>query len=504
MSLPRFPESYWLSSADIPAFEPLKASIDVEVAVIGGGITGITTAYLLAKEGKRTALLTSGSLIGGTTGYTTAKITVQHNLIYDEHIRHFGLEKAGLFYQANNEALAFIRKKVEEYGIDCDFTEEDAFVYATTDVGEELLRKEVAAYRELNIPGYLTDDLPLPFPVRSALGLRGQARFHPVPYLVRLVTEFVRMGGQVYEDTMVEAVEEGSPNRLKIGGGIEAVCDDVVSCSHFPVLESGLYFARLHAESSYVLAARLPHGQELPAGMYISADNPTRSIRTVTYKGEKLLLLGGESHKTGQGVCTIKHYEALEGWANSVFGVTDFPYRWSTNDFVTLDKLPYIGQATGRHPHSFVATGYRKWGMTSGTAAALLLTDLIVGRDNRYRELFDPVRFQADPDLKELIVQNADVAKQMIAGKLEWLTRKPDELGRDEGALVRIGGRKAGAYRDAEGELFLVDSTCTHLGCEVEWNNGDRTWDCPCHGSRFHYDGGVLEGPATEPLKRIE
>jgi len=502
MSLSPFPESYWLASCEIPEYPALSGTIETDIAVIGGGITGITTAYLLAKEGRQVVLVTSGQLIGGTTGYTTAKVTAQHDLIYDEYIRHFGAEKAGLYYRANREALEFVAGLVEKEAIACDFTREDAYMYAVTEAGADKIRKEYAAYQRLGIPGEVVAKLPLNIAVRSAIVMKGQARFHPVPYLVHLVKEFVRMGGQVHEHTTVNKVEEGEPTRAIVREGVEIVCRELVSAAHFPVPDSGFFFARLYAENSYVLATRIPG--ELPPGMYLSVEDPKRSVRAVDYGGERLLLIGGESHKTGQSPCTIKHYEALEAWARETFGEVEFPYRWSTNDFTTTDNLPYIGRLNDKKPHSYVATGYRKWGMTSGTAAALLLTDMLMGRDNTYEDLYSPSRLQLNPDVKNLLVQNADVAAHLVAGKLEWPNRMAEDLGPDEGALLRIDGKKTAAYRDPKGKLHLVDATCRHMGCEVEWNVADRTWDCPCHGSRYDYLGQVIEGPAAKPLAKVE
>ncbi|MBO7742694.1 FAD-dependent oxidoreductase [Paenibacillus sp. MWE-103] len=500
MNVYPYPESYWLASAPLPSYPSLQASVDAEVAVIGGGIAGITTAYLLARAGKQVVLATAGKLLGGTTGHTTAKITAQHDLIYADLIRRFGEEQARLYYEANAEGLRFMRETVRELGIDCDFRDEEAIVYATCERQAERLRAEYEAYAKLGIPGEWRERLALPFAARGGLAMKDQARFHPVPYLAKLAEAFVRLGGRIYEETTIETVEEGEPSIAVTADGAKIACENIVSCAHFPVFETGLFFARLHAESSYVVAARVPG--EHPKGMYISAGEPKRSIRSVAFGGEELLLIGGETHKTGQGINTVEHYEALEAWARETFGAAAFPYRWSANDFITLDRLPYIGRATRKRPHSFVATGFRKWGMTTGTAAALLLRDLLTGRSSRYEALFAPSRFHA-PDVKPLVAENAGAAKHYIQGKLEWLGRKPEELNRDEGALVRVNGRKAGAYVDADGTLHLVDATCTHMGCEVEWNSGDRTWDCPCHGSRFDYRGRVAEGPATEPLSEL-
>lgn len=503
MSLPTYPESYWLATASMPSFGKLDRDLDTDVAVVGGGIAGITTAYMLAREGRRVVLLTAGKLLNGTTGYTTAKLTAQHDLIYDEYIGHFGAEHAKQYYEANMEALDFVRRIVQEEGIDCDFAEEDAVIYTNDETKIAAVEKEYEAYQRLGIPGSLESGIPLPLPSRKAVVMRNQARFHPVPYLKHLADRFVELGGTIFEDTTVDKIRELGDNSVEVLAeeGRKITCRDAVSCTHFPLPDSAFYFARLHAESSYAIAVRIPG--ELPSGMYISADKPNRSVRAITYRGEKLLLIGGESHKVGQKEPGFKHYEALETFAREQFGATEVAYRWSAQDFEATDKLPYIGRTEADKHHIFVATGFRKWGMTTSVVAARLLTDLIVGRNNRYADLYSPSRFHADPDLKTLLKENLNVAGELIGGKLEWLQRKPEDLGPDEGGAVRLNGRKAGAYRAPDGELFVVDTTCRHMGCEVEWNDGDRTWDCPCHGSRYTYRGEVIEGPAKKDLERL-
>ncbi len=239
--------------------------------------------------------------------------------------------------------------------------------------------------------------------------------------------------------------------------------------------------------------------------MYISADDPTRSLRYTPVNGEPLVLIGGENHKTGQGPDTMLHYLALEAFAEKTLGIEEYVYRWSAQDLITLDKVPYIGPVTADKPNILVATGYRKWGMTNGTTAAMLLTDIILKKENPYRDLFSPSRFKkADPDIKKFISFNANVAGHLLKGKLEFVPKDPSDLQNDEGSVVMVNGKRAGAYKDPEGKLHIVDTTCTHLGCECEWNHGERTWDCPCHGSRYSYDGEVLNGPTEKPLRKIE
>ncbi|AJE51782.1 FAD-dependent oxidoreductase [Paenibacillus polymyxa] len=502
-TFPQFPESYWLASTDVPNFPKLNEDIQVDVAIVGAGITGITTAYLLSKKGLNVAVVDAGRILHGTTGHTTAKITAQHDLIYSEFLSHFGKEKTRLYYEANREALEFIRQTVEEYHIDCQFTEEDAYVYTCADTHVEKINDEYKAYKELGIPGSYVEQTPLPFSTKAAIMMENQAQFNPIPFLRYLANQVIRQGGKIYEQTTVVGVDKGTPSIINTSDGHKITCNYVVSSSHFPFNDpNSLYFARLHAERSYVLAVKTD--KTYPGGMYISAETPKRSLRSVLINGEPMVIVGGEGHKTGQGICTFQYYEALEKFAEQTFGLKEIVYRWSAQDLYSLDKLPYIGQELSDVSNIFVATGYRKWGMTTSVAAALLNTNLITRKESPYQDLFSPSRFHADPDIKTFVTQNANVAKHLIAGKLEISYKKAEELQQDEGAVVRVNGKRAGAYRDPQGALHLVDTTCTHMGCEVDWNEAERTWDCPCHGSRFSYQGEVIEGPAKKSLSKVE
>ncbi|WP_199426088.1 FAD-dependent oxidoreductase [Thermaerobacillus caldiproteolyticus] len=500
-SLPTSLEPYWRTSVSIPSFSKLTDDINVDVAIIGGGISGITTAYLLVNEGLKVALIEADRLVNGTTGHTTAKITAQHDLIYDELINHLGVEKAKLYYEACMDALQFIKSTVKEKGIDCDFVEQEAYIYTNSSSSLNKLINEWKAYEKLGIDGAFIETIPLSIPVKAAVMMKNQAQFHPLKYLLKLVDVIVQNGGKIYEQTPAADIEQGETLTVVTRDKKRITCEHVVICSHFPFYDGGFYFSRMYAERSYVLAVQI--AEEYPGGMYLSADNPKRSIRYATMGDEKLILIGGENHKTGQGVPTIQHYEALQSFASQLFTVSAFPYRWSAQDLTTLDKVPYIGNMTANTPNIYVATGYRKWGMTNGTVAGLLLKDLIIGRDNRYRDLYTPSRFYADPSIKHFITQNLDVAKHLVEGKVEVAIRTPEDLANGEGAVVVVNGRRAGAYKDENGTLSIVDTTCTHMGCELEWNSGDRTWDCPCHGSRFSVHGDVIEGPAQQPLIKI-
>lgn len=498
--LPRLPEPYWRDSAEIPSFNILNNDLKADVVIIGGGMVGITTAFLLVQGGLKVALLEAGEILNGATGHTTAKITAQHDLIYDELIGHFGREKARLYYDANRTGLRFIRETVQEHQIECDLSRQDAYVYTSTDQYLSRLQDEYTAYQNLGIEGEFTDRMPLPLPIKGALVMKNQAQFHPLKYLARIAEYVVRAGGSIYEYTTAVDIEDGSRPSVLTRDGSRITCDQVIVCTHFPFYDGrGLYFSRMYAERSYVLGIRPK--QEFPGGMYINAESPSRSLRSTPLdRGGHMVLVVGEGHKTGQGIPTLRHYEALRDFADNTLGAQEILYRWSTQDLTTIDKVPYIGRISSGTSNILVATGFRKWGMSNGTAAALLLRDIVMEKDNPYLELYSPQRFHADPDIKNFVVQNADVAKHLVEGKFEMILPLPEEVRNGEGLVVSNHGRRAGAYRDEEGRLHMVDTTCTHMGCELNWNSGERTWDCPCHASRFSIDGDVIEGPALNPL----
>jgi glycine/D-amino acid oxidase-like deaminating enzyme/nitrite reductase/ring-hydroxylating ferredoxin subunit len=501
--LPQFPESYW-RELEFPTFPKLDRDIEVDVVIVGGGITGITAAHILNKSNVKVALIEAGKILTGTTGHTTAKLTAQHGLIYDELINHFGIEKAKQYYDANSQAIQFVKDTINETQMDCDFLEQDAFVYATTDEYAPKIENEFQAYEKLKIAGEQIDSIPFNIDIKTGLKMANQAQFHPTKYLTHLVKNLNKDSVQLYEHTTATDIENEESDKPVVvtREGKRISCNYVIIASQFPFYDKpGLYFARMYAKRSYVIAVKTD--ASYPGGMYISADDPVRSIRFTPFNGEDLLIIGGENHKTGTGIDTFKHYEALHQFAETTFPVKEIPYRWSAQDLITLDKVPYIGPITQNKQRILVATGYHKWGMTNGTAAAMLLSDLILEKQNRFIELYSPSRFQADPSLKKIFTINADVAKHLIKGKLEFVPLDPQLLQNNEGSIVTVNGQRAGGYRDENGELHLVDTTCTHLGCECEWNSGDRTWDCPCHGSRFSYTGEVVTGPALKPLKRV-
>ncbi|MFS0751633.1 FAD-dependent oxidoreductase [Oceanobacillus sp. 1P07AA] len=496
-------EPLWRKNVDLPKFDKLNESVKTDVCVVGGGITGITTAYLLAKEGVKVILIDADNILNGTTGHTTAKITEQHGLIYDELIKNLGEEVALKYNQAAKEANDFIKNTIQQFDISCGYEEQDAYLYTNDYYYVDKIENEFKAYNTLDIKGELVDKLPIELPIKKGLLMPGQAQFHPLKYLQFLLHDAINNGLEVYEHTVAMEVERNKHTTVITKDDHRITCNYVVSASHFPFHDDeGLYFTRMYAERSYVIAGKT---NSKINGMYINVESATRSVRSVTIDNEDYIVIAGENHRAGQGKSSIAHYEELQSFAKKYFDIDHIAYRWSAQDLTTLDKLPYIGPITDGDPSILIATGYRKWGMTNGTLAANVLASYILKHENnRYRELLSPSRFKADPMIKNLFTVNANTAKEFIKGKFSFTDNtKIDDLNQDEATITHNKGIRIGVYKDNQDNIYSVDTTCTHLGCEVNWNQEDRTWDCPCHGSRYNYTGEVIEGPAKQSLKNI-
>ncbi|WP_051189099.1 FAD-dependent oxidoreductase [Halalkalibacillus halophilus] len=486
----------------IPKFPPISSSTSTDVLIVGGGITGITSAYLLAKEGKSVTLIDASHLVGGTSLHTTAKVTVQHGLCYDQLINNSDFNTAKTYLQVNQAAAKFIEGLVHTNAIECDYEKNKAVIFSTSGEYETKIEKEKQAYDHLNLKGTIETSIPYNLDIQNALQLPDQAQFNPTKYLSFLVQELIKMNVTIYENTKATAVKESEENvEVTCETGHSITANHVIISSHYPFYEGAKFlFARMYANKSYVIA--FPAINSPDHGMYVSVDKPVRSIRQTTINGEDFILFGGESHKVGQGDDISKHYQALTRSAESVFGKVNVQYHWSAQDYVTEDQLPFIGPLHQDRPRTLVATGYRKWGMTNSTAAAMMLTDKILERPNTDLEIFKPTRFNLKASAKQIIRENVDVTKHFIKGKIDFPKNKIDQLQPDEATTFLKDGQRTGAYKDDEGQVHVVDTTCTHMGCEVNWNDAERTWDCPCHGSRFSYEGKVIEGPAQEALKK--
>ncbi|MFN3652335.1 MAG: FAD-dependent oxidoreductase [Armatimonadota bacterium] len=494
--LPGAPTSLWLATTPETHLPPLAPGLTVDVAVLGGGIAGLTAAALLVEAGKSVAVIEARRIVEGVTGHTTAKLTSLHGLVYDRLIRSFGEDRARAYAEANQAAIDLVESRVQQQGIDCDFRRTDAYtcVCAPDQIGK--VEAEVEAALRVGLPAAFTHQAPLPFPTAAAVRLTGQARFHPRKYLLALAEGIREAGGRIFEQTRALDLTEGEPCTVETDRGTLSA-REVIIATHFPSIDRALYFSRLAPYRSYVLAVRLDG--PVPEGMFLGEDT-FFSLRPHPGPQGELLLIGGEKHKAGQGGDTIARYRRVEEWARERFPVASVEYRWSTQDNWTLDGVPYIGRAAPGNEHLYVATGFAGWGMTGGTVAGMLLRDLITGKENRWAELYDPNRVNRE-SLSSFVRENADVARHFVGDRLA--RREAISLAPGEGAVEELDGEKVAAYRDAGGTLHCFKPYCTHMGCVLNWNPAEKSWDCPCHGSRFAAEGSVLHGPAVKALERV-
>jgi len=427
-------DSIWTKTAQLPSFEPLKGNIKTDVLIIGGGLAGLLCAYRLTQSGVDYALVEADVICSGITKNTTAKITSQHGLIYDTLISKMGIEKAGLYLKAHQNALQQYRDLCQN--IDCDFEEQDAFVYTLDD--RQKIKKELEALRKLNFEATFEKDMPLPFAVAGAVRFPHQAQFHPLKFVAGIAK-----GLRIYEHTKVRHLMPGKA--VTSGGTISA--GKIIIATHFPLLNKhGAYFIKLYQHRSYVLALKNMPRME---GMYVDENEKGLSFRYY----QDMLLLGGGSHRSGkQG----GNWRELEQFVKQQYPKAEITARWATQDCMTLDHVPYIGQYAKNTPALFVATGFNKWGVTSSLVAANILNDLVRGKDNPYTGVFDPSRSILHP---QLFVNTAETAINL---------------------------------------LTPTAPRCPHLGCALKYNKAEHTWDCPCHGSRFSEDGKLIDNPATD------
>lgn len=472
-------ESIWHKTVRMPTFEPLCKDIEADAAVIGGGMAGILTACLLEMKGIDCVLIEANRIAGGVTGNTTAKITTQHDICYSTLIQQFGNDKATQYARANEQALELFGKLISEREIKCDYKKIAAHLYSTEDT--KALEQEYKAAKSLGIDASLTDRTELPFKVKASLKFEGQAEFHPLKFLSALTNKI-----KIYEHTKALEVEDGIIITDK--GKIRA--RNIVVATHFPFINTpGYYFMRMHQSRSYVLAL---DNAQIIKDAYIGIDGEKLSVRGW---GETVLI-GGGGHRTGENTTGGK-YQILDNFQRKYWPESHEICRWSAQDCMTHDSIPYIGRYGANTPNLYVATGFRKWGMTGSMTAAMLLSDEIAGIPVQY-DVFSPQRDSFAQSFKGLVKDGAvsvkGLSKQIFNIPHETLSSV--ECGK--GDIVEHEGEKLGVYRDESGKTFLVNTACPHLGCQLTWNADEKSWDCPCHGSRFDYRGKLLNNPAQE------
>jgi glycine/D-amino acid oxidase-like deaminating enzyme/nitrite reductase/ring-hydroxylating ferredoxin subunit len=469
-----------------------------DVAIIGAGIVGIATAYALRDSGKSVALIEAREVLNDVTGNTTGKLTSQHGLVYRHLIDTFGEEKARFYGEAGEWALREVGRIAKQESIECDYTEDTANVFAPTEEIAEKIRDEVAAASSLGLPASFVERPELPFDTFGAIRFTNQARFHPLKFLLGILEVAEQAGVQVFENSRVLEVNEKERCEIELENGT-VYADEVVIATNYPIHDSGLFVTRLAPYKSYAFAVDIDG--ELPAGMYISEEEPVRSFRRQPYNGKDILIVGGENHKVGQEDDAQEHFNRLEAWARSVFKVNDVLFRWSTQDNWTPDRLPYIGRSPNRE-RIYLATGFGGWGMTNGVCAARIINDLMNEVETPWSSPFDPGRmpWAAVPKIAK---ENVNAASHLIGDRLSGVENNDlTQIAPGDAAIVQMDDERVAAYRDQNGRLHVVTSACTHWGCQLHWNSAETSWDCPCHGSRFDIDGSVLHGPAVKPLEQ--
>lgn len=476
-------ESIWRATCTMPQFSVLDSDIYADAAVIGGGMTGLLTAYFLQKQGLRTVVLEAETICSGQTGGTTAKITAGQGLCYTRLKNDWGNETAAQYAQAAQEAIEAYAQLIDSEAIDCDFVRCAHYLYSTSD--PESMRREAEAASQAGLPARFTQDTELPFPVAGAVCFPDQARFHPLRFLRALASDLT-----IYENTRVTEVsgEQIRTERYTVNAR------HIVFACHYPFINRpGYYFLRMHQERSYVLA--LTHAPAIEH-MYWSADGGGCSLRPA---GD-YLLLGGGSHRTGENR-SGGHYEQLRHRAAEWWPDAEPVCQWSAQDCITIDGLPYIGRYSKETSNWYTATGYRKWGMTGAMTAATRLCAMILGQDTASTSLFSPERFSLSPAASAMLTDGLEAVKALARPWFEPSRAPLSELPEEHGGIVECQTGKAAVSKDAAGHASIHACRCTHLGCQVEWNPDDRTWECPCHGSCFSEEGRVLNGPAVTELK---
>jgi glycine/D-amino acid oxidase-like deaminating enzyme/nitrite reductase/ring-hydroxylating ferredoxin subunit len=493
-------DSLWMATLPPPVRRPLAEDLRTDVAVIGAGIAGITTAYLLALEGRRVVVLEDGAIGGGETGRTTAHLSNALDDRYHVLERLHGQEGARLAAESHAAAIDRIESIIAAEGIACDFQRLDGYLFVPPGESLDILDAEFEAARRAGLRNVrMVPRASVPsFNSGPCLLFPRQAQFHPLAYLVALAGAIERRGGRIFGGTHVTGVDTGPPAVVSTEGGRAVTADFVVCATNTPVIDWVVIHSKQAPYRTFAIAAPVPP-DTVPAALYWDTADPYHYVRL---HGD-LLVAGGEDHKTGQEDDGYDRFAYLESWTRERFPIGEVECRWSGQVMEPVDGLAYIGRNPGDKDHILVATGDSGHGMTHGTIAGILLTDLILGRPNPWERLYDPSR-KSLKSAAEYLKENVNVAKQY----LDYISRgevgSVDEIRPGHGAVIRQGLSKLAVYRDEQGALHARTAVCPHLGCIVHWNSLEGTWDCPCHGSRFGIDGAVLNGPAVAGLEATE
>lgn len=496
--------SFWIENFKSKSYDSLDKDLNVDVCIIGGGITGISCGYYLAKNNLKVCILEKDNIIEKTSGHTTAKITSQHGLIYKYLYDSYGKDIAKKYLDSNQEAITNIKNIIDTENIECDFEFQNNYIYTTNNSNVKKIKDEIETLKKSDYEARFLDKLSLPIKnVKGAIEFHHQAQFNPIKYTNSLCDIITENSGLIFENSKVEKLEKsGSVYKVFCRGNI-VTAKYVIIATRYPIINfPGFHFIKMYSEASNIIAVETT--SPLFKGMYINDDEPTFSFKTAILNGKRILLVGGMDHKRGAKIDLINSYNILEQKAKELYPDCKVLYKWNTHDSVSLDKIPYIGDFSSLYPNVYVATGFKKWGMTTSNVAANLITDKILGKENKYEDIYTPLRLRPIKNRKEFFNILKESTHSLLFNKLDLPQAKPKDVKAGEGKIVNDNGVKVGIYKDLDGKEYKIIPKCMHLGCELSWNNLDKTWDCPCHGSRYTFEGKLMYGPSKKDLKKIK
>ena len=489
--------SFWQETAgNLAAHYPaLSEDLHADVAILGGGITGLTAALHLQQAGRRVAVLEAGQIGDGTTGYTSGHLDATTDTPLASMIFEFGEDAAATVAAANRDAIDQIELRCREYS-DCEFKRLPSYQFTESASGLAALKDQCAAGRKLGYSCWFTRDVPLPFSCLGAVQVEHQARFHPLRYVQQMAAEFASLGGQVFENTSAMPPENGQPSHVDTAGG-RVTADSIVVATHSPFLGISQFEFRVFPYQSYVIAARVNNPPE--DALYWDDADPYHYIRLASSLDPDLVLIGGLDHKTGQPVDEREHFVDLERYATQRFFVRSIEQRWSAQYFIPADGLPHVGRVPAAE-HLFIATGFAGTGLTWGTVAGSLIARTIIGQRHPLEQILQPGRLTLLASTAEMVAENLDVMRRFAVDRFTAPRGSEEQIAPGSGRVITQQGRMQAVYRDASGDLHRFSPVCTHAGCIVHWNEAERTWDCPCHGGRFTALGQRFAGPPTRDL----